>query len=147
MRKKDHDQDFCHCSWKMNIISYNIIYIISLNSLYCRRLVRFSTFHRVIFDCLFISLKVTGWLLALFVCMSGFSSRLIISRLHRWYGGAIEACQRCVSLCFLSVDTFHCVGVSGCLRLLALPSSPLPHFSPRELFETPRKSTFLLEFR
>lgn len=153
-REKSHNHKFNEekesGSWFLPLLLEDECYFkvyLPLNSLCCGRLLRFSTFHQAVFDCLFISLKVTGWLLALFVCMSGFSSCLIISRLHRWYGGGIEACQRCVSLCFLSVDTFHCVNVSGCLSLLALPSSPLPPFSPHKLFETPRKSTFLLEFR
>lgn len=74
---------------------------IPLNSVYCQCLLRFSTFHQVIFDCLFISLKVTSQLLTLFVCMSGFSSRLIISHLHRWYGGG--GALRPVRDAFLSV--------------------------------------------
>lgn len=113
-----------------------------LNSLYCRRLLRFSTFHQAIFDCLFISLKVTGWLLALFVCMSGFSSCLIISRLHRWYGGALKPVRDAFLsvFCLLTpfiVSVFLAVWVcwlSPALPYLTFPPASCSRLQGNQLF-------------
>lgn len=82
----------------------------------------------MIFDCLFISLKVTSQLLTLFVCMSGFSSRLIISHLHRWYGGGA---LKPVRDAFLSVFCWH---LSLCQCFWLFESAGSPHLSLTTLF-------------
>lgn len=64
----------------------------------------------MIFDCLFITLKRTRWLLLLFVCISGSSSRLIIFHLHRWYGvgrGALKPVRNAILCVFCLLTPFN----------------------------------------
>lgn len=116
-----------------------------LNSGCSQRLLRFSTFPEMIFDCLFISLKGTRRLLTLFVCMSGSSSRLIISCLHRWYGEGGETLKpvRNAILRVFCLMTPFIVSVFLAVWVCWLSTSfPYPRAPPSPFFPPVSRSTF-----